>query len=123
MPRADLIAEQRQQFPTWSDDELEPWADAKQAVSQNVLSVFDRGNPSAVDWPATMRQVTCPALLISADPALGGIVTDGTAAELQALIPQLEVVTIPEAGHSVRRDQLDRYMEAVRSFLTAHPIG
>ena len=123
MDRADLIAEQRAQFPTWSDDELEPWADAKQAISLNVLSVFDRGNPSAVDWPATMRQITCPALLITADPALGGIVTDETAAELRALIPQLEVVNIPDAGHSIRRDQFDRYMEVVREFLAANPTG
>jgi N-formylmaleamate deformylase len=123
MPRTDLIAEQRQQFPDWSDDELEPWADAKQAVSLNVLTVFDRGNPRAVDWPVTMRQITCPALLITADPALGGIVTDETAEDLRTLIPQLEVVNIPEAGHSIRRDQFERYMEVIRSFLAAHPIG
>ena len=69
MTRADLIAEQRELFPTWSDDELEPWADAKQAISLNVLSIFDRSNPSSVDWPETMRQITCPALLITADHA------------------------------------------------------
>jgi pimeloyl-ACP methyl ester carboxylesterase len=121
MTRADLIAEQRELFPTWSDDELEPWADAKQAISLNVLSVFDRGNPSSVDWPETMRQITCPALLITAEPTLGGIVTDETAAELQALVPQLEVVNIADAGHSIRRDQFDRYMEVIRGFLSAQP--
>jgi len=122
MTRADLIAEQRELFPTWSDDELEPWADAKQALSLNVLSVYDRSNPRSVDWPATMRRLTCPALLITADPALGSIVTDETAAELQALMPQLEVVNIPDAGHSIRRDQFDRYVEVVRGFLAAHHV-
>jgi pimeloyl-ACP methyl ester carboxylesterase len=122
MSRADLIAEQRELFPTWSDDELEPWADAKQAISLSVLSVFDRGNPRSVDWPETMRQITCPALLLTADPALGGIVTDETATALRALIPQLEVANIPDAGHSIRRDQFDRYMEIIRGFLTAHPV-
>jgi len=122
MTRADLIAEQRELFPTWSDDELEPWADAKQALSLNVLSVYDRSNPRSVDWPATMRRLTCPALLITADPALGGIVTDETAAELQALMPQLEVVNIPDAGHSIRRDQFDSYVVVVRAFLAAHHV-
>jgi N-formylmaleamate deformylase len=123
MAVADLIAQQREQFPTWSDDELEPWAEAKQSISLNVLSVFDRGNPSSVDWPVMMRQITCPALLITADPTLGGIVTDETAAELQTLIPQLEVANVPKAGHSIRRDQFARYIEVVRAFLAAHPVG
>jgi pimeloyl-ACP methyl ester carboxylesterase len=123
MSRADLIAEQRQQFPEWSDDELEPWADAKHAVSLHVASVFNRSNPKAVDWPATLRRITCPALLITADPELGGIVTDKTAQELKALVPQLEVVHIPQAGHSIRRDQFDRYMEVSQRFLAAHPVG
>lgn len=116
-PRHELIAEQRENSPGWSDDELEPWADAKQAVSLHALSVFDRANPKTVDWAATLRGVTCPALLITADPELGGIVTDETAAALKELVPQLEVVNILDAGHSIRRDQFARYLEVIRSFL------
>jgi pimeloyl-ACP methyl ester carboxylesterase len=70
-----------------------------------------------------MRRITCPALLLTADPTLGGIVTDETAASLQSLVPQLEVVNVPGAGHSIRRDQFDRYMEVIRGFLAAHPVG
>ena len=117
LTRAELIAEQREKYPGWSDAELEPWADAKQAVSLHALSVFDRANPKAVDWAATLRRVTCPALLITADPDLGGIVTDETAAALKDLIPQLEVVNVADAGHSIRRDQFSRYMDAIGAFL------
>ena len=33
------------------------------------------------------------------------------------LVPQLRVAHIAGAGHSIRRDQFDRYMQVVRSFL------
>jgi N-formylmaleamate deformylase len=119
MTRAELIAEQRMRQPGWSDDELEPWADAKQSISLNVLTVFEPGNPLAVDWAAVLPRITCPVLLIVSDPELGGIVTDETAALLKELVPQTEVVQIAEAGHNIRRDQFARYLEAVREFLAA----
>ena len=84
------------------------------AVSLNVVSVFDRSNPKTVDWAATLSRITCPTLLIVSDPELGGIVTAEDAASLKALVPQAEVVHIPEAGHSIRRDQFQPYVDAVR---------
>jgi pimeloyl-ACP methyl ester carboxylesterase len=120
MTREALIAEQRARQPGWSDAELEPWADAKQAVSLEVMSVFDRSNPKGVDWPATMRRISCPALLIVSDPALGGIVTPESATELRELVPQIDIAHIGNAGHNIRRDQFDRYLEVVRGFLTEH---
>ena len=113
--REELIAEQRAATPGWSEAELGPWADAKLRLSPNVLN---RADPAAsLDWPATLRRVACPALLITADPARGAIVTEEGAAALRALVPQLRVAHIPEAGHSIRRDQFGRYLEVVRVFL------
>jgi N-formylmaleamate deformylase len=117
MPRAELIADQRSRQPGWSDAELEPWADAKQSISLNVLSVFEPDNPRAVDWAAVLPRITCPVLLIASDPELGGIVTDESAALLKELVPQTEVVHVPQAGHNIRRDQFTRYLEVVREFL------
>jgi N-formylmaleamate deformylase len=121
LTREALIAEQQERQPGWSDAELQPWADAKQRVSLNVVSVFDRSNPKAVDWAAVLPRITCPVLLIVSDPERGGIVTTETAALLRELVPQTEVVHIPDAGHNIRRDQFERYLEVVREFLAAHP--
>jgi len=116
--REELIAQAHSQSPTWSEAELGPWADAKLRFSFNILTADE---PAAVDWPATVRRITCPALLITADPALGALVTPESAAALQALAPQMRVAHIAGAGHSIHREQFVRYIEVVRAFVAESP--
>ena len=73
--------------------------------------------PETLDWPSLVRRITCPVLLIRADPALGGIVTAEDAAALQVLVPTARVAHISGAGHAVRRGQFGRDVEAVHAFL------
>jgi N-formylmaleamate deformylase len=113
--REEMIAAQHAEMPYWSDAELGPWADAKLRFNPNALN-FGSGAP--VDWPAILPRIACPALLITADPARGAIVTAEAAAALQAQLPQLRVANIAGAGHSIRRDQFERYLEVVRAFLS-----
>ncbi len=108
------MAHQRDESPSWSEAELGPWADAKLRLSFHVLN---RGESLPVDWPATVKQITCPVLLITADPDLGAIVPAGSAAALREMLPQTQVVNIPGAGHSIRREQFERYMEVIKEFL------
>lgn len=111
---AEMIEAQRAQSPQWSEAELEPWAMSKVRLSFNVLTA----EPSApVDWPNVVANITCPVLLITADPELGGIVTPEGAAELQRILPQTQVQHIGGAGHSIRREQYARYMTVVQAFL------
>ena len=90
------------------------WADAQLCLSPKVVS-FDP--TTAVDWPVVLKRVTCPALLISADPDRGGMISAESAAVFQSFVPQLRVITIAGAGHCVRYEQFDRYMDIVRGFL------
>jgi pimeloyl-ACP methyl ester carboxylesterase len=112
--REELIAQQRAETPHWSDDELGPWADSKLRLSPHVLN---RSNAAPVDWPPLLRGITCPALLITGDPARGAMITQESAAELQTYIPHLRVAHIPETGHCIHRDQFAPYMDVVRGFL------
>jgi N-formylmaleamate deformylase len=121
--REELLDGQRAEQPGWSEADLEPWADAKQRFSPNVLSVLDQDNAAGIDWPETMRRITCPTLLITADPERGAIVTEESAAALKALVPHLEIAHIPEAGHSIRRDQLARFIDVSRAFLSELRVG
>jgi pimeloyl-ACP methyl ester carboxylesterase len=115
--RADLIAEQRAAAPIWSEAELEPWAESKLRVSPHVINVLDPATPRTVDWPAVLRRITCPALLITADTDRGAVLTKEGANALRALVPQLQIAHIPGAGHNIRREQFDRFIEVVRAFL------
>ncbi|MDQ3905597.1 MAG: alpha/beta hydrolase [Actinomycetota bacterium] len=112
--RADLIAEIRMEHPDWPEAELGPWADAKLRLNPRA-GTFD---PTVgVTWQELLPRITCPALLITADLDRGAMVTSQRAAEMQRQLPQLQIAHIPGAGHNVRREQFDRFLEVVRSFL------
>ena len=111
----ELIDAQRIQSPKWSEAELGPWAMSKVRLSFNVITT-EQSTP--VDWPNVVAQITCPALLITADPELGGIVTPEAAADFQRILPQAQVQHIGDAGHSIRREQFARSMELVQAFLS-----
>ncbi len=111
----EMIEAQRAQS-SWSEAELKPWAESKLRLSFNVLTA----EPAApIDWPAVVSKISCPVLLITADPARGAIVTPEGAAALQSLLPQTQLATIADAGHSIRRDQFAAYMTAIQGFLAA----
>jgi pimeloyl-ACP methyl ester carboxylesterase len=39
------------------------------------------------------------------------------AVAMQRQMPQMEIAHIPGAGHNIRREQFDRFLEIVRHFL------
>ena len=112
--REQLVADQRAAAPAWSEAELGPWADSKLRLDANVCN---RSGAADLDLQTLGRRITCPALLITGDPAKGAIVGQDQAESLHALVPQLQVANVPGAGHSIRREGFDRYMDAVRAFL------
>ena len=116
--REALIARCRAEHPTWAEEELGPWADAKLRVSERFAGAVRLADQPP--WWEVLPRVRCPALLITADPERGAIVTPETAAEARRLLPSLEVVHIPGAGHNIRREQFDAFLAAVRAFLAAH---
>jgi pimeloyl-ACP methyl ester carboxylesterase len=66
---------------------------------------------------AVLEQVTCPALLLQADPALGGLVDDELAAQAMAHLSQGTLVSIPEARHTILQSQPAAAMRAINKFL------
>jgi len=115
--REELIAKQHQSSPTWSDEELGPWADSKLRLSPNIIEIFASNMAASVDWPVVLHQITCPALLITADVKRGAIVSAEGTAELKKIIPHLQSVNITDAGHCIHREQMKIYMASVKAFL------
>ncbi len=115
----DMVARGRQANPRWADVDIEPWARAKLTVDPSVTS-WVSSSADIDGWRAVLTDVTCPALLFVGDAIVDDNVTvrDAEAREAQTLCPALEVVHVPGAGHSIRRDRFDLVLPAVREFLS-----
>jgi N-formylmaleamate deformylase len=111
----ELIADCRKDNPAWQEAEFRPWAESKKQFDYNFLQTL-RGNPFQ-DWQKVFQAIRCPTLLITANPAKGAIVPPGTAQKIAAMNSHIKVVRIPRAGHNIRRENYQKYIKAVRSFL------
>lgn len=101
----------------WSDEEIALWADAKHRFSPKLFTVASQYAKLEDGYTDRMKGISCPTLLISADPAEGAIIKPEDASDLQQFIPQLQHVNIPNAGHSIHREQYDDVLVTVRAFL------
>ena len=112
---AEVVAEGHVEHPTWAEEEFEGWAWAKIRLSPYMGDrryILPRRT-----WRETLPAITCPVLLITADVALGARITPEVEREAAALLRRGTVVNVPDAGHNVRREQLEAYIENVRAFL------
>ena len=115
--RAEVISAGKAEHPTWSDDELGPWADASHQVDINV---FTWPLQMLYPWREIVSRFTCPTMLITGDPELGSLVTPSASREVARVRPAIEFTHIAGAGHSIRREQYGPYIEAVTRFLADH---
>jgi len=82
-----------------------------------TAEVLSGGVRLHVDLRAALRAITCPVTVLHGDAALGSMATPADLTVLRELVPRLEIVHVPGAGHGIRRDQPDRYLAAVRATL------
>src|SRR5215218_8070372 len=68
MSRDELLEHGKHRSPSWPDTEFPYWADAKARLSPNAHRLLDPSTSPPVDWPPLLRAITCPTLLITADP-------------------------------------------------------
>lgn len=109
-----IVTEGKSSNPKWHESEFAVWAQAKQRVS---LNVFNFGLKPRAPWPDAVANIQSPTLLVTGDPTLGAIVTAEQATEATSANAQIRVAHIPEAGHNIRRDRFDRFVEVVMGFL------
>jgi pimeloyl-ACP methyl ester carboxylesterase len=73
--------------------------------------------PILSPWQDFLGLIRCPALLLSADPALQGVVSPEEARAMQAVCPTLDWVQIQGAGHNLQIDCQDEALAAIHAFL------
>jgi N-formylmaleamate deformylase len=108
------VAQCHTEHPTWPEMYLRPWTEGKQQLDLNFLATENSGMGT---YPEVVPAIHCPTLLITADPAEGGIVTPEIAAEVLALNPCFRLTHFPGIGHHVRFAVHEAYMQVVREFL------
>lgn len=114
LTRDEMIEGSRKSSPTWPEAERGPWADSKLRLSFNVLNGF---GGAGMEMRAAVQQIRSAALLLIADTTMGAITSAEQAQDFQSLVPQAQVVHIAGAGHNIRREQPQQFLQRVRAFL------
>jgi N-formylmaleamate deformylase len=117
MSPAERHAHADAERPQYDAETRHNWIDIKSQFNLAVLDATPAGAMrTAPPWRDTVKGITCPVLLVTGDPARGGIVTGAVAEEAQRLNPKLRVVNVPDVGN-IHRDNYPPYREAVAAFL------
>ena len=116
----DIMATGERENPRWDKSIFPAWAEAKRQVDPEVVTWLDEGR-SLNTWREVVSKISCPTLLMTGDTDVR--VNPETAAEAQRLAKGLEHTHIENAGHSIRRDQFETYLDVVKTFLTKHFIS
>jgi len=104
----------REKHPGWDESEFLQWAKAKKLVKPTIAQRYDSPQMS---WRAVAAKIQCDGLLLIGDVEKGALVTTEIANEAQQLWPNLEVVHVPGAGHSIHREQYISTRDAIKKFL------
>ncbi len=114
MSEADIIASGKRQHPKWDELDLPAWAAAKKKVRADAYRLLNLSN-----WRETVPGISCPSLLIFGDQKDGcdGIVTADVAREVIALNSSFSSTHIPGAGHNLRREKFQAFIQAIDEFL------
>ena len=107
----------RTKNPAWSESELDVWVNPKHRCSLNVMGLINLPDMVSTGFPKLFGQITCPDLFMSADQGLRSVSGEKDIARIKELLPQLQIIHVPGAGHSIRRDQFASHMEVVEQFL------
>ena len=76
-----------------------------------------------IDWLAVLRGVICPALVLRADPARGGMLPDGDFQTLRDTLADLTAIDLPGIGHNAVGQQPDLVPRYVLPFLESLSVG
>ena len=92
-----------------------------------VLTTLVQGRwLEGIDWFGSLSKIECPALVLRADPAYGGMLDESEAVRITSLIPRCARVDLPGIGHSIHSSQPDRMLALIRNFLETNqllPLG
>jgi pimeloyl-ACP methyl ester carboxylesterase len=108
------MAQCRAEHPEWSELTVQRWCEGKFLLDPNFFSV---DNSFWGSWQDTVKAITCPVLLVTADPKKGGIITPAVARLVLQMNPGFRLAHIPGIGHHIRFGSYAAFMSAFNAFL------
>jgi N-formylmaleamate deformylase len=107
----------RRFYPTWPQRELQLRADVLATCDETAVLETHEGFETE-DFFDLWSRLTKPAVLIRGGDS--PVVPLSAVADLRRARPDIEIVTVPGAGHMVPWDALEGFLAAVRPYLLAH---
>jgi pimeloyl-ACP methyl ester carboxylesterase len=90
--------------------QLDP--DMLAAVNAGPLPMLEGYQPETM-----LRAITCPVLLLQADPREGNALNDGDVAQALNLLPRATLIRLDGIGHPLHATHPDRIAQAIAEFL------
>jgi N-formylmaleamate deformylase len=109
--------EVRRFYPKWPLRELELRAEVLASCDETAVFESYRGLEEE-DFFDYWARLTPPAVMVRGGDS--PVVPLAAVADLRRGRPDIEIVTVPGAGHMVPWDNLDGFLDAVRPYLLAH---
>lgn len=82
-----------------------------------IASVIDLSAFDGPRWPDLLARITCPTLLLQADPARGAALSDDDAGVALDTLSDGRLVCMSGAGHMLQDEATEAYAQEVLSFL------
>lgn len=102
---------------------IQQWAITLSQMDPGVLEYHAEGRAreflEGFDVEKLLERISCPVLLLQANPALGGMMTNEMVKHVQSILPNAMHVFIETAGHDLGLDtrEVSPLLRAVTSFL------
>lgn len=97
---------------------LRRWAVCLQHADPEAYSMtLDRSTLEGWDAEAVLHGIRCPALLLQANPELGGLMSDEEVKHALEVLPLAKHVMLPTVGHALYMQQPVPVLQAVNDFL------
>lgn len=123
----ERMASSRQFLPPgadkWPEEELVTHLEAQAQFNLEVLNVVPPF-PIPTPWQETVASITCPILLLSSDPARGGVITPDVAQQIATTWRVGQHVAFAEVSHFMHHEMqgvaFGHFIQVVKAFLHEH---